>query len=353
MAASLIRAERGAVAHIAEAMRQAGLTGRAFIVTDRNVYAHYGQPLAEILAKCEFEPSVHILTPGEQTKSLRSLELLYDWLAESRAERTDIVVALGGGVVGDLAGYLAATYLRGMPLVQVPTTLLAMVDSSIGGKTGVNHPLGKNLIGAFHQASLVLIDPALLAGLAPREYRSGLGEVVKYGVIMDAGLFELIESRQADVVKQDEDIVDTIVKRCAELKVQVVGEDEREAGLRMILNFGHTIGHAIEAATNYEALLHGEAISIGMSGAAQIAVATGKFEGPSCERIKELLRCLGLPYAARGLAWEAVRNAMTLDKKTRAGRINWVLPTAIGTVEVTKDVPDEVVDAVLQKLLNA
>jgi 3-dehydroquinate synthase len=323
------------------------------VVTDRNVYAHFGQTLTENLARGGFEPVVTMLNPGEQTKTLRSLEVLYDWLAEARAERTDTVVALGGGVVGDLAGFLAASYLRGMPLVQVPTTLLAQVDSSIGGKTGVNHPKGKNLIGAFYQANLVVIDTTTLATLPAREFRGGLGEVVKYGVIMDAELFDLIESRQADVMKQDSEVVDHIVGRCADLKMQVVGEDEREAGLRMILNFGHTIGHAIEAATNYEALLHGEAVGIGMSGAAQIAVALGMFDSASCQRLQALLKALGLPYAARGLAWELVREAMGMDKKTRAGRINWILPTRIGAVEITNQVPDDVVDGVLKTLLNA
>ncbi len=329
------------------------MAGRAFVVTDRNVYSSYGQQLAEVLKASGFEPVMNVVNAGEQTKSLTSLELLYDWLVEAKAERSDIIVAVGGGVVGDLAGYVAATYLRGMPLVQVPTTLLAQVDSSIGGKTGVNHPKGKNLIGAFYPANLVVIDTATLNSLPAREYRSGLGEVVKYGVIMDAPLFDLIEARQADLLKQAEDVVDKVVARCAELKMQVVGEDERESGLRTILNYGHTIGHALEAATNYEVLLHGEAVAIGMSGAAQIAVALGKFDEASSERIRVLLKGLGLPYAARGLAWEVVRDAMSMDKKTKSGKIRWVLPTSIGSVEVTPDVPDETVESVLKVLLNA
>ncbi len=350
---SVVRTGRGLLNQAAELMADAGLNGRAFVVTDRNVYAHFGQPLSENLARGGFEPLVNMLNPGEQTKSLRTLEVLYDWLADARAERTDVIVALGGGVVGDLAGFLAASYLRGMPLVQIPTTLLAQVDSSIGGKTGVNHPKAKNLIGAFYQANLVIIDPAVLVNLPAREFRGGLGEVVKYGVIMDAELFDVIEAQQGEILKQNTPVVDHIVGRCAQLKQQVVGEDEREAGLRMILNFGHTIGHAIEAATNYEALLHGEAISIGMSGASQIAVELGLFDAASCQRLQTLLKSLGLPYAARGLAWETVRDAMSLDKKTRSGRINWVLPTRIGAVEIRNDVPDEVVDSVLKTLLNA
>ncbi len=350
---SLVKTGRGLLSQAAELMSGAGLKGRAFVVTDRNVYAHFGQPLSENLARGGFEPVVNMLNPGEQTKTLRTLEVLYDWLADARAERTDVVVALGGGVVGDLAGFLAATYLRGMPLVQIPTTLLAQVDSSIGGKTGVNHPKAKNLMGAFYQANLVIIDPAVLANLPAREFRGGLGEVVKYGVILDPELFDLLEAQQAQILKQDTAVIDHIVGRCAQLKLQVVGEDEREVGLRMVLNFGHTIGHAIEAATNYEALLHGEAIAIGMSGAAQIAVALGKLDAGDCQRQQALLKSLGLPYAARGLAWETVRDAMSLDKKTRSGRINWVLPTRIGTVEVTNEVPDDVVESVLKTLLNA
>ena len=350
---SLIRSGRGLLARAPELLREAGLKGRAFLVTDHNVYAHYGQPLAEALAQGGFEPCVNIVNPGETTKTLRSLEMLYDWLAEAKAERGDVVVALGGGVVGDLAGFAAASYLRGMPLVQVPTTLLAMVDSSIGGKTGVNLPRGKNLVGAFYPANLVIVDPAILASLPQREFRSGLGEVVKYGVIMDAPLFELLDSRQADVLNQAPDLLDGVVARCAGLKEEVTTEDERETGRRTILNFGHTIGHAIEAATNYEALLHGEAISIGMSGAAQIAVELGLFDSSPCARLQTLLKGLGLPYAARGLSWELVRQAMGMDKKTSAGKIRWVLPTAIGSVHITSDVPDEVVDGVLQRLLNA
>ncbi|HEX6511656.1 MAG TPA: 3-dehydroquinate synthase [Chloroflexota bacterium] len=351
--ASVIKTGRGFIQRTAELMKEAGLTGRAFVVTDSNVYAHFGQAVTESLVRGGYEPVINMLNPGEQTKSLRSLEVLYDWLAESRAERSDVIVALGGGVVGDLAGFLAATYLRGMSLVQVPTTLLAQVDSSIGGKTGVNHPKAKNLIGAFYQANLVVIDPGVLANLPAREFRGGLGEVVKYGVILDAELFSLIETKQAEILKRDTPVVDHIVARCAHLKAQVVGEDERETGLRMILNFGHTIGHAIEAATNYEALLHGEAVAIGMSGAAQIAQATGKLDAVSCQRLQALLKTLGLPYAARGLAWERVRDAMSLDKKTRSGRINWILPTAIGSVEICNDVPTDVVEQVLRAILNA
>jgi 3-dehydroquinate synthase len=350
---SLVKTARGLLGQTGELMRAVGLKGRAFVVTDQNVYAYFGQPLSESLAQAGFEPVVNTLNPGEQTKTLRSLEVLYDWLVDARAERSDVVVALGGGVVGDLAGFLAASYLRGMSLVQVPTTLLAQVDSSIGGKTGVNHAKGKNLIGAFYQANLVIIDPAVLTNLPQREFRGGLGEVVKYGVILDAELFDLIEAKQVEILKQDTPVVDYIVERCADLKMKVVGEDEREAGPRMILNFGHTIGHAIEAATNYEALLHGEAIGIGMSGAAQIAVQLGMLDSASCQRLQALLKTLGLPYAARGLAWEVVRDGMSLDKKTRAGKINWVLPTAIGTVEVTDQVPDDVVESVLKTLLNA
>ena len=350
---SLIKAGRGLFEQSGRLMREAGIGGRAFVVTDRNVYAHYGQPLAEVLAREGFDPCLNMVNAGEQTKTLRSLELLYEWLASSRAERGDVVVALGGGVVGDLAGFLAATFLRGMALVQIPTTLLAQVDSSIGGKTGVNLPSAKNMVGAFYQANLVLIDPGLLATLPAREYRSGLGEVVKYGVIMDAPMFELLDSRQSDVLAQTPELIDSIVARCAALKEEVVTEDEREAGRRTILNFGHTIGHAIEAATNYEALLHGEAISIGMSGAAQIAVELEKFDGATCQRLQMLLKGLGLPYAARGLDWQLVRGAMALDKKTAAGRIRWVLPRELGDVEVTQEVPGDVVDTVLQRLLNA
>ena len=350
---SRIKSGRGILQRTASYMKEAGLSGRAFIITDRNVYSSYGQELAGALKAGGFEPAVHVLNPGEQTKNPQTLGVLYEWLVEAKAERSDVVVALGGGVVGDVAGYAAATYLRGLPLVQVPTTLLAQVDSSIGGKTGINLPQGKNLIGAFYPAALIVIDTATLGTLPLREYRGGLAEVVKYGVIMDASLFDLIEGHQAEVLQQAEAVIDPIISRCAELKQQVVGEDERETGRRMILNYGHTIGHALETATHYEVLLHGEAVAIGMSGAAQLAVALDKLDGASCERIKQLLKGLGLPFAARGLAWDVVRDAMSLDKKTKAGQIRWILPTSIGSVEITPDVPAATVEDVLQVLLNA
>jgi 3-dehydroquinate synthase len=325
---------------------------RTFVVTSPEIWSLWSDAVLTGFP-AEMQPTVLLLPAGEQHKRLAALERLAQQLAAAGADRSSILIAFGGGVIGDVTGFLASIYMRGIDFIQAPTTLLAQVDSSVGGKTGVNLSAGKNLIGTFYHPRLVLADTTVLRTLPLAELRAGLFESLKAGLIYDADLFAYIEQHTGALLRQEAEPLTHVIAESVRIKADVVGKDEREAGLRMILNFGHTIGHAIESATNYEALLHGEAVGIGMSGAAQIAVQLGKLDAASCQRLQALLKALGLPYAARGLAWELVREAMSLDKKTRSGRINWILPTAIGSVEICNEVPDEVVEQVLRTLLNA
>src|SRR5215216_6261011 len=248
-----------------------GLGTRCAIITDGNVARHYSADVQKTLRRAGFDPALVTVPPGEKSKTLRGVESCFDKLAAHRLERKSFVIALGGGVVGDLAGFVAATYLRGIPFVQVPTTLLAQVDSSVGGKVGVNLKAGKNLVGAFHQPRLVLCDLQTLRTLPSREFRAGLAEVIKYGIIYDAALFQTLERQMSKLLKQQPAALAQIVARCCEIKAEVVSQDETESGLRAILNFGHTIGHALEAISGYGKFLHGEAISIGQVYAARLS----------------------------------------------------------------------------------
>jgi 3-dehydroquinate synthase len=278
-----------------------------------------------------------VLPAGEPTKNPRQLFRLWNQFAERRVDRYTPIVAVGGGVIGDLAGFAASTYMRGVPLVHVPTTLLAQVDSAIGGKTAVNLPQGKNLAGTFYQPRLVVIDPETLSTLPEREYRTGLAEAIKYGMIRDRALFERMESNVEKLAARDPKLLEEIIIRCVSIKLAVVRVDEREGGLRMILNYGHTIGHAIERATGYR-LTHGEAISIGMNREAEIAVKMGLCPEKVRVRQNALIRAAGLPLEGRVPA-EAVRAAMALDKKAKSGKIRFVLPRAVGKVQFPVVVP--------------
>jgi 3-dehydroquinate synthase len=309
-----------------------GLSGRCLLVTDSNVDAMYGEPCAASFESANTASIRAVLPAGETSKSMEQLGALYDRALEGGLDRTSFVAALGGGVVGDLAGYGAATYLRGLPYVQLPTTIVAMVDSAVGGKTGINLPQGKNLVGSFWQPAAVIADLNTLASLPGREYRSGLAEVVKYGVIWDAEFFALLET-QAEALKQrDPGILNTIVTHSCRIKAEVVRRDEREGGLRAILNFGHTVGHAIEKVTGYRAFLHGEAISAGMVYAAHLSYAEGSLTAAAVERITDLLRELELPVAAPDCEWPALRSAISVDKKSVAARPRFVLADEIGEV---------------------
>jgi 3-dehydroquinate synthase len=323
----------------------------AFIVSDANVRPH-AAGVATALAQAGFHVRTTILPPGETQKSLAVASELYDALAELMADRQTLVVAVGGGVVGDLAGFVAATYARGLPLLMVPTTLLAMVDSSVGGKVGVNHPKAKNLIGAFHQPVGVWIDTATLATLPEREYCSGLAEVVKYGVILDAELFAYLEAHVEAILRRESEVIRHIVARCCRLKADIVERDEREEiGLRMVLNYGHTFAHAFETAAGYGAWLHGEAVAAGMVCASRLAERRGLLPAESdfSGRQRQLLERFGLPTAPEGWPDADLLATMRSDKKALAGRLRFILPRGLGEVALFDDIPEGEVEQVLQE----
>lgn len=341
----------GSLDRLGEQMTSLQLGKKVLLVSNPTIFKHYGERATASLTAAGFKVASCILPAGERYKNLNSIQKLYDTALENRLERSSTIVALGGGVIGDMAGFAAATWLRGINVVQVPTTLLAMVDSAIGGKTGVNHPQGKNLIGAFHQPRLVLIDPDVLKTLPMREFRAGMAEVIKYGVIWDAELFAQMEAskhlNQLRYVKPE--LIDAILTRSCQAKADVVGKDEKEAGLRAILNYGHTIGHAVESLTGYRVVNHGEAVGIGMVAAGQIAVELGMWQKEDTERQNALIQKAGLPtQLPSGLDIEAIVDALQLDKKVKAGKVRFVLPTQIGVVTVTDEVPADTIRQVLQ-----
>jgi 3-dehydroquinate synthase len=330
--------------------RQRAKGGRAFIVTDEHVIEH-AEKVAAALRDVGFQTLVVSLPAGEAQKSLAVASSLYDRLAEARADRKTLVVPVGGGVMGDLAGFVAGTWNRGLPLLMVPTTLLAMVDSSVGGKVGINHPRGKNLIGAIHQPVGVWIDTAFLSTLPEREYRSGLAEVVKYGVILDAELFAYLECRAEAILARDAECIRAIVARSCRLKADVVERDEREeTGLRAVLNYGHTFAHAFETVGGYGAWLHGEAVSAGMVCASRLAERHGLIDADVTERQRRLLQSFGLPIAPQRRPVEELLAVMRVDKKAVAGRLRFVLPRRLGEVALFDDVPEKDVRAVLETL---
>ena len=312
---------------------------KAIIVSNPTVDALYGKRLASSFKRADFRIHSFLIGDGERFKNLRTAESLYKFLIEQKLERSDFMVALGGGVVGDLAGFVAATYLRGIKFVQIPTTLLAQIDSSVGGKTGVNHALGKNLIGAFHQPSLVIIDPQTLSSLPPRQMRAGLQEAIKYGIIKDRRLFYRI-AREIEALKQyDADALAHLITRSCEIKARVVEQDEREGGLRRILNFGHTVGHALEAVTHYRRFHHGEAVGQGMRAASRIAERAGLLKASQRQAIEEAVLSVGELPPTNNLALRDIMDAIQRDKKAEAGRIAFVLPVEIGRVVIKSDLP--------------
>ncbi len=326
--------------------------GKVLIATDAHVHQPHATRVASSLSTAGWNCRTAILPAGEQTKSLTGAERLYDELVEMRADRETVVVAVGGGVVGDLAGFAAATWARGVPFVQVPTTLLAQVDSSVGGKVGINHPRGKNLIGAFHQPRGVFIDTALLETLPDRDYRSGLAEVVKYGMILDAAFLEYLEEHAAELNAREPGALRHVVAASCRLKADVVERDEFErTGLRAVLNYGHTFGHAFEALCGYGELLHGEAVAIGMVYASRLAERLGRIDASLTERQIGLLHALGLPTdlpSSSQLTAEAVLDCMRLDKKSAGGALRFVLPSRAGHVELVADVPEAEVRHVVE-----
>lgn len=336
-------------------VKELDLGKKVLLVSNPNIFNLYGKTAVTSLETAGFEIWVHLIPDGERYKTLDQIFNIYDTALGNYLERSSTLVALGGGVIGDMTGFAAATWLRGINFVQVPTSLLAMVDASIGGKTGVNHPQGKNLIGAFHQPRLVLIDPLLLQTLPPREFRAGMAEVIKYGVIWDEDLFVQLET--ADRIDSfsalKEELLQTILTRSCQAKAEVVSKDEKEGGLRAILNYGHTVGHAVESLTGYEQVLHGEGVGIGMAIAGEIAAAMGFWTPKEMERQQNLITKTGLPIQLPSiLDVEAILETLKSDKKVKAGKVRFVLPKAIGNVTITDEVPSDILRQVLQSKLS-
>ncbi len=341
----------GLLEHLAQWLEPLQLGPLAVVISDENVAPRYGSQVLEALCGSGRKAVMLTVPPGEPSKSPLWLQRLWEQMLRHGADRTCFVVALGGGVVGDLAGMAAATWARGVPWVQLPTTLLAQVDSSVGGKVGVNLPGAKNMVGAFWQPKLVVADIQVLRSLPQREYRAGLAEVVKYGVILDESFFAQLEQNASGLLQLDPQVLIPTVARCCELKAWVVGQDERESsGLRAVLNYGHTFAHALESATGYQRWLHGEAVSLGMNCAALLARELGQVDQEFCLRQARLLKQLGLPVQLpQDLDLEQLVQLMRHDKKAQAGRIRFVLPKRLGQVELVADVSQEQVLRALQR----
>jgi len=338
----------GNLAGLAAFLRERSHSSHAVIVTDSNVDQLYADALGDQLADEEWEVHLLVFEAGERSKLPEVACDLWETMLEEGADRQSTVVAVGGGVVGDLAGFVAATFARGLEFFQVPTTLLAQVDSSVGGKVGINLPGAKNMVGAFWQPRGVLIDVDVLTSLSEREYRAGLAEVVKYGVILDAEFFAYLEQNAAAINARDAGVLPYIVERCCRLKADVVEADERETtGLRSVLNYGHTFAHAFEAAGEYDQLLHGEAVSVGMMCAARLAEKTGRVDAAFVKRQQKLLAELGLPLEVPAFDPDELLDLMRRDKKVDDGKLRFVLPDRIGHVELVKDVPTDDVLAAL------
>jgi 3-dehydroquinate synthase len=337
---------------LGEYMSKLKLGRKVLVVSNPTVFELYGARVVNSLKASEYEVFTCILPDGESYKNLDSIKEIYDVCIEHRLERSSTLVALGGGVIGDMTGFAAATYLRGVNFVQVPTTLLAMVDSSIGGKTGVNHPKGKNLIGAFYQPQFVLIDPEVLKTLPEREFRAGMAEVIKYGIIWDADFFARMEaSKHLDSIKTiSPELLETIIKLSCQAKADVVGKDEKESGLRAILNYGHTIGHAVESLTGYTEVIHGEAVGIGMVAAGQMAAELGMWTKEETERQNHLITKAGLPTHLPKVDIEEIITAIQIDKKVKDGKVRFILPTQIGKVKITDEVSTDTIRSVLMKI---
>ncbi len=326
-------------------------SGTAVLISDEAVFSLYGERALKSLSEAGFAPRSFTVPVGEATKTLDTAGRIYDFLVEQRVERGEAVIALGGGRVGDLAGFVAATFLRGLPLVQVPTSLVAMVDAAIGGKVAVNHPRAKNLIGAFYQPLMVLADVQALTTLEGRELASGWAEVIKHGLTLDADLFSFLEDSAGKLMELEPEATTRAIAWSASVKAGVVSEDEKETGRRTILNYGHTIGHGLEAATGYGRFLHGEAVAIGMMGAARLSERLGLMGREVVERQRDLLQRFGLPTSCPGVGLEDVLKAMELDKKVREKEVRWVLPGGVGCVSPRHQVPPEEIRSVLQELI--
>lgn len=349
-----IRIGQGILDSLGTWCSEVGLRGKCLVISDENVAPLYAERAMGALEGAGFAPALEVLPAGEQTKCREQLFSLYDKMLAHGMDRKSFVVALGGGVVGDLSGYAAASFLRGIEFVQVPTTLLSMVDSSVGGKTGINIPQGKNLIGAFHQPKLVCMDLETLKTLDVREYRAGMAEVIKYGPIWDADFFDRLEANADTLADVDAalaaDWFAEIVARSCEIKAEVVHEDEREGGLRAILNFGHTVGHAIEKCAGYGEYVHGEAVAIGMVYAAYASVALKGLSETDAKRIIALVEKIGLPITANQFDWPTLRAPLAVDKKTVGGMPKFVLVGPLGTAHIGCEIPEDLLSDLWNKV---
>ncbi len=342
---------RGALAQAGQIVNEIAPTNRVFLCADTVVMDLLGDRVTHALTASGLQVRPHTFEPGEESKSLRVAADLYDWLAAERAERREPLIALGGGVAGDLVGFVAATYARGIPLVQIPTTLLAQIDSSIGGKVAVDLPAGKNLVGAFYPAHRVIIDPDALATLPRPQLIADYAEVIKTAVIFDSDLFDLIEASTHKL--HDPELLAQLVERCVRWKAKVVDEDPEDRGIRAILNYGHTIAHAIETVAGYGAYRHGEAVAIGMVGAGRLAAQTGHWTEAEATRQNTLLAAIGLPTTFTGIQPAHVLDAMLRDKKVQNGVIRWVLPTTLGHATVNNQLDPTLVTNVVHTLTSS
>jgi 3-dehydroquinate synthase len=339
--------DKGLLERVGDALVKEKTPCKTLLITDKNIEKVYGSIVAESLERNKFDVRLVSLKPGEEQKTLETALTLYDVCFDHKLDRNSLIVALGGGVVGDISGFVAATFMRGIPFIQIPTSLLAQVDSSIGGKVAVNHPKGKNMIGSFYQPQAVFIDTETLSTLPAPELVAGLVEVIKYGVIKDAELFEYIEKSLYDILQLNHNALLKIIATSCQIKANVVEEDEKEKHLRAILNYGHTVGHAIETVTNYKKYRHGEAVAIGMLYATRIALDMGLTDNTVFERQFSLIKRLGLPLQT-GLKPEDIVKTLYADKKVIAGRLRFILPTKIGEVIIS----DQVTDEILYRVLN-
>lgn len=336
--------ERGVLSTVGGRLRSLGVGSRTAVVTSASILRLYGKPVIESLEEAGFTVAVVDVPEGESAKTLAVAQQCWDALLAAGLDRTSTVVALGGGAVGDLAGFVAATYMRGLNFAQIPTTVLAQVDASIGGKTAIDHPTAKNLVGAFYQPRLVLIDPSTAATLPDRDYRSGFAEIVKHGIVLDRAYFEDLERSVSEILGRDGAALERIIGGSCRLKAAVIERDpEEKSELRFALNYGHTIGHALEAATAFGRWTHGEAVSIGVVAEARLAARLGIASAETADRQERLLAAVGLPVRATGVEVDAVLAATRRDKKSRNGRVPFVLAPAIGEFRVVYDIdPDDV-----------
>ncbi len=336
---------------VGETCKTLGLKGNVLIITNDKIYGHYGEQTLKSFTDANYKTEIFQIPDGEKYKCLETISQIYDHLIGGNYSRQTILAALGGGVVGDITGFAAATYMRGIKFIQIPTSLVAMVDSSVGGKTGVNHPKGKNIIGSFYQPSLVYVDTNLLKTLPCEEFIAGLAEVIKYGIIRDNNFFEFLASHSSQILKLSDDEIKKIVYTSCKIKSEIVEKDEREAGLRAILNFGHTVGHAIETLTNYNKFKHGEAVALGMMAASFIAQEIEIFSNIYLQKLWDLIKKFKLPYKlSKDFPYDKVAEQLLKDKKVMDGKVRFVLPRKIGEVIIRDDIKSDAIINALKRM---